>query len=101
MRRRIAHKAVFQPFSILRQIGLSSVCMQRLERFRTKHERCNRVVGVLSWPDGTWCALAMHTETCGAVVIDEGQKIEAYEDARLQLNGGFLPLLSLRWEFHA
>ena len=101
MSRFIAHMAILQPFSILRRVGLSSVCMQRLERYRTRHERLNRVVGVLSWPDGTWCVLAMHTEKFSAVVIDEGQKVEAYEDARSCLDGDYLPLISLVWEFHA
>nr|BFE94194.1 hypothetical protein GCM10020185_47300 [Pseudomonas brassicacearum subsp. brassicacearum] len=37
----------------------------------------------------------------GAVIVDEGQQAEAYEDARSMLQGGFLPLLSLRFDFHA
>lgn len=101
MRRHTAHRAVLQPFSILREIGLSPACMQSLERYRTKHERLNRVVGVLSWPDGTWCALAMHTEKFSAVIIDEGQQNDAYEDARSSLDDGYLPLISLHWKFHA
>jgi len=100
MRRHIAHRAVLKPFSVLREVGLSSTSMQRLERYRTKHERHNRVVGVLIWPDGTWCALAMHTEKFSAVIIDEGQQSDAYEDARSRLDGGYLPLISLHWKFH-
>lgn len=101
MRRHIAHRAVLRPFSVLREIGLSASYMQRLERYRTKHERLNRVVGVLKWPDGTWCALAMHTEKFSAVIVDEGQQAAAYEDARSMIDGDFLPLLSLHWEVHA
>lgn len=101
MRKHIAHRAALKPFSVLREVGLSSVYMQRLERYRTKHERLNRVVAVLNWPDGTWCALAMHTENFSAVIIDEGQKNDAYEDARSCLDGGYLPLISLHWKFHA
>lgn len=101
MRRHIARRAVLKPFSILREVGLSSTYMQRLERYRTKHERLNRVVGVLIWPDGTWCALAMHTEIFSAVTIDDDQQSDAYEDARSRLDGGFLPLISLHWNFHA
>lgn len=101
MTRRIAKKAVLKPFSVLRKIGLSAKCMQRLERYRTKHERLQRVVGVLRWPDGTWCALALHSEKLSALIIDEGQQEAAYEDARSMIEGDFLPLLSLRWELHA
>ena len=101
MTRLIAKKAVLKPFSVLRKIGLSATCMQRLERYRTKHERLRRVVGVLRWPDGTWCALALHSERLSALIIDEGQQEAAYEDARSMIEGDFLPLLSLRWELHA
>lgn len=101
MKKNLARKAVLQPFPVLRQIGLSSACMQRLERYRSKHERLSHTVGVLSWPDGTWCAVAMHTEKLGHVTIDDGQKTDAYEDACSMIDAGYLPLLSLRWEFHA
>ncbi|MCY1452266.1 hypothetical protein D9M71_691760 [compost metagenome] len=59
------------------------------------------MIGVLSWADGTWCALSLHCEKTGAVVVDEGQQTHAYEDASTMLSSGFLPLLSLRWEAHA
>jgi hypothetical protein len=101
MRRLIAHRAALKPFSVLREIGLSANHMQRLERYRTKHERLHRVVGVLQWPDGTWCALAIHSEKFSAVIFDDGQNLAAYEDARSMIDGDFLPLLSLRWEVHA
>ncbi|MEL4168633.1 hypothetical protein [Pseudomonas sp. ZS001] len=101
MSRKIANKALMHPFSILRQIGFSSRLMQRLERYRSQQDKQGRVVSVLSWADGTWCALSLHCEKTGAVIVDEGQQAEAYEDARSMLQGGFLPLLSLRFEFHA
>jgi len=101
MSRKIANKALMHPFSILRQIGFSPRLMQRLERYRSQQDKQGRVVSVLSWADGTWCALSLHCEKTGAVIVDEGQQAEAYEDARSMLQGGFLPLLSLRFEFHA
>ena len=101
MSRKIANEALMHPFSILRQIGFSPRLMQRLERYRSQQDKQGRVVGVLSWADGTWCALSLHCEKTGAVIVDEGQQAEAYEDARSMLQGGFLPLLSLRFEFHA
>lgn len=101
MSRKIANKALMHPFSILRQIGFSPRLMQRLERYRSLQDKQGRVVSVLSWADGTWCALSLHCEKTGAVIVDEGQQAEAYEDARSMLQGGFLPLLSLRFEFNA
>lgn len=101
MSHKSANNALMHPFSVLRRIGFSSRVMQRLERYRTQQDRQGRVVSVLSWDDGTWCALSLHSEKTGAVVVDEGQQIDAYEDARSMLSGGFLPLLSLRWEAHA
>lgn len=101
MSRKIANRALMHPFSILRQIGFPPRLMQRLERYRSQQDKQGRVVSVLSWADGTWCALSLHCEKTGAVIVDEGQQAEAYEDARSMLQGGFLPLLSLRFEFHA
>lgn len=101
MRKRPITMAVLQPFSILRQVGFSPRYMQRLERYRSRQEKQSRVVGVLSWPDGTWCAITFHTEKFNAVTVDEGQQAAAYEDARAMIDGDFLPLLSLRWEVHA
>ncbi|EJL00239.1 hypothetical protein ACFFQ5_27690 [Pseudomonas brassicacearum] len=101
MSRKIANKALMHPFSILRQVGFSPRLMQRLERYRSQQDKQGRVVSVLSWADGTWCALSLHCEKTGAVIVDEGQQAEAYEDARSMLQGGFLPLLSLRFDFHA
>ena len=93
--------ALMHPFSVLRRIGFSSRVMQRLERYRSQQARQGRVVSVLSWADGTWCALSLHCEKTGAVIVDEGQQTHAYEDACSMLSGGFLPLLSLRWEARA
>jgi hypothetical protein len=101
MSRKIANEALMHPFSILRQIGFPPRLMQRLERYRSLQDKQGRVVSILSWADGTWCALSLHCEKTGAVIVDEGQQAEAYEDARSMLQGGFLPLLSLRFEFHA
>ncbi|WP_434709595.1 hypothetical protein J3P75_05710 [Pseudomonas sp. R1-1] len=101
MNRKIADNALMHPFSVLRRIGFSTRLMQRLERHRSHQEKRGRVVSVLSWADGTWCALSLHCEKTAAVIVDEGQQTQAYEDARSMLSGGFLPLLSLRWEAHA
>ena len=101
MNRKIADNALMHPFSVLRRIGFSTRLMQRLERHRSQQEKRGRVVSVLSWADGTWCALSLHCEKSGEVIVDEGQQTQAYEDARSMLSGGFLPLLSLRWEAHA
>lgn len=101
MSRKIANKALMHPFSILRQIGFPPRLMQRLERYRSQQDKQGRVVAVLCWADGTWCALSLHCEKIGAVIVDEGQQVEAYEDACSMLQDGFLPLLSLRFDFHA
>lgn len=101
MSRSIANQALMHPFSVLRSIGFSATTMQRLERYRSRQDKQGRVVSVLSWADGTWCALALHCKNIGAVIVDEGQQTEAYEDARSMLDDGFLPLLNLRWEAHA
>lgn len=98
MKFKIASKAVMHPFSVLRRIGFSSQTMQRFERFRSQEEKKGRVVSTLRWADGTWCILALHCEKSGFVVVDEGQQIDAYEDAKYLIDGDLLPLLSLRWE---
>lgn len=100
MSKKIADNALIHPFSVLRRIGFSPRLMQRLERYRSQQDKQGRVVSVLSWADGTWCALSLHCEKIGAVIADEGQQTQAYEDARSMLSGGFLPLLSMRWEAH-
>lgn len=98
---KIASKALMHPFSILRRVGFNSQTMQRFERFRSREEKKGRVVSVLKWADGTWCLLALHCEKFGVVIVDEGQQIDAYEDAHALIEGGYLPTISLRWEAHA
>ena len=101
MRASVAHKATLHPFSLLQEIGLSQAAMQRLIRYRNKHESLGRAVAVMTWPDGNWGVLAMHTEKLSLVAIEDDQKAAAYEYARSMIEGGYLPLLHLRWEFHA
>lgn len=101
MSHKTANNALMHPFSVLRRIGFSPRIMQCLERYRSQQDKQGRVVSVLSWADGTWCALSLHCEKTGAVIVDEGQQTHAYEDACSMLSGGFLPLLSLRWEARA
>lgn len=101
MKNRAAHSATLQPFSVLRTVGFSSRGMQRFERYRTEQKRLNRDVMVMRWADGIWCALSVPCQAPRAIIVDEGQQIDAYEDARSCLDSDFLPLLSLRWEVHA
>jgi hypothetical protein len=101
MSRKIANKALMHPFSILRQIGFSPRLMQRLERYRTEQKRLERDVMVMRWADGIWCALSVPCEAPRAIIVDEGQQIDAYEDARACLDGDLLPFVSLRWEVNA
>ncbi|QEO80890.1 hypothetical protein QZH46_27785 [Pseudomonas corrugata] len=101
MSRKIANKALMHPFSILRQIGFSPRLMQRLERYRTEQKRLKRDVMVMRWADGIWCALSVPCEAPRAIIVDEGQQIDAYEDARACLDGDLLPFVSLRWEVNA
>lgn len=101
MSRKIANQALMHPFSILRQIGFSPRLMQRLERYRTEQKRLERDVMVMRWTDGIWCALSVPCEAPLAIIVDEGQQIDAYEDARACLDGDLLPFVSLRWEVNA
>lgn len=101
MSRKIANKALMHPFSILRQIGFSPRLMQRLERYRTEQKRLKRDVMVMRWADGIWCALSVPCEAPRAIIVDEGQQIDAYEDARACLDGDLLPFVSLRWKVNA
>lgn len=101
MSRKIANKALMHPFSILRQIGFSPRLMQRLERYRTEQKHLKRDVMVMRWADGIWCALSVPCEAPRAIIVDEGQQIDAYEDARACLDGDLLPFVSLRWEVNA
>lgn len=97
----VANKAIVRPFSALRKVGFSSHWMQHFERHRAQQKRLNRVIVVMHWADGTWCALSIPSEAPRAAILDEGQQIDAYEDARSCLDADFLPLLSLRWEINA
>ena len=101
MKNRVANKAILQPFSVLRKVGFSSQGMQRFERHRTEQKRLNREVMVMRWADGTWCALSVPCQAPRAIIVDEGQQVDAYEDARARLDGDLLPFVSLRWEVHA
>lgn len=101
MSRKIANQALMHPFSILRQIGFSPRLMQRLERYRTEQKRLKRDVMVMRWADGIWCALSVPCEAPRAIIVDEGQQIDAYEDARACLDGDLLPFVSLHWEVNA
>jgi len=82
MKNRVANKAILQPFSVLRKVGFSSRGMQRFERHRTEQKRLNRDVVVMRWVDGIWCALSVPCQAPQAIIVDEGQQIDAYEDAR-------------------
>jgi hypothetical protein len=101
MSHKTGNKALMHPFSILRQIGFSPRLMQRLERYRTEQKRLKRDVMVMRWADGIWCALSVPCEAPRAIIVDEGQQIDAYEDARACLDGDLLPFVSLRWEVNA
>lgn len=84
-------------FALLRQVGLSRACMQRLERYRRRHAKQGAGILVLFWPDGTWCVLAIHAGALGMVVLDDGRKSELYQDARMMIRTSYLPLLALRF----
>ena len=101
MTNRIATKVILQPFSVLRKVGFSSRWMQRFERHRTEQKHLNRDVMVMRWRDGIWCALSVPCQAPQAIIVDEGQQIYAYEDARACLDSDFLPFVSLSWEIHA
>lgn len=101
MKNRVANRAILQPFSVLRNVGFSLRGMQRFERHRTEQKRLNRDVIVMRWADGTWCALSVPCQAPRAIIVDEGQQIDAYEDARACLDSDFLPFISLSWEVHA
>jgi hypothetical protein len=101
MKNRVANKAILQPFSVLRTVGFTPRWMQRFERYRKEQKRLNRDVMVMRWADGIWCALSVPCQGLRAIIVDEGQQIDAYEDARACLDSDFLPFVSLSWEIHA
>lgn len=101
MKNRVANRAILQPFSVLRTVGFTPRLMQRFERYRKEQKRLNRDVMVMRWADGIWCALSVPCQAPRAIIVDEGQQIDAYEDARACLDSDFLPFISLSWEIHA
>jgi len=94
-------KANIRPFQVLRKIGFSASRIARFERLRRHHEALGRALIVVSWPDGVWCVLILHTERFGAVVLDEQEKFYAYHEARQMVSESITPVLHLRHEIHA
>ena len=88
-----------QPFEVLRRVGLSSACMRRLERYGRSKQR--QGAAVLSWPDGTWCVLALHLPLLSAQVLTSEQIADAYACAFEWIAANTLPLLVLRPTFQA
>lgn len=97
----LIRKSTINPFEILREIGFSATRMKRLEKLRQRHEALGHALMVLSWPDGIWCVLILHTERLGAVALDDFEKAEAYHDARQMVCENITPILYLRFELHA
>ncbi|MBM1185303.1 hypothetical protein [Pseudomonas lundensis] len=94
-------KATIRPFRVLRKIGFSASRITRFEQLRQRHEALGRALIVVSWPDGVWCVLILHTEWFGAVAIDEIEKSYAYREARQMVRESITPILHLRHEIHA
>nr|WP_286949085.1 hypothetical protein [Pseudomonas sp. UBA6718] len=90
-----------QSFEVLRRVGLSSTCMHRLERYRRRQQKQGAAVLVLSWPDGTWCVLALHLSPLCPLVLTREQIADAYTCAFEWIAAGKLPLLVLRPIFQA
>lgn len=90
-----------QPFEVLRWVGLSSACMRRLERYRCRQQKRGAAVLVLSWPDGTWCVLALYLPPLSAPVLTSEQIADAYTCAFEWIATNKLPLLVLRPIFQA
>lgn len=95
------HAARLHPFGIIHQIGLSQTSRTRLDRYRHKRERQGAAMVILSWGDGTWCALALHADHPPAAVLGNEQKAAAYREARTLIGRGCLPLLALRFDSNA
>ncbi|KQB54551.1 hypothetical protein AQS70_07145 [Pseudomonas endophytica] len=94
-------KVTIWPFRVLRKIGFSASRITRLERLRRRHEALGHALIVVSWPDGVWCVLILHTERFGAVALDEPEKLYAYHEARQMVSESIVPILHLRHEIHA
>jgi hypothetical protein len=75
--------------------------MQRLERYRQRRAKQGASIEVLSWPDGTWCVLALHAGPLGIVALDDEHQHELYQNAGMMIRDGCLPLLALRFDPHA
>lgn len=113
------------PFETLRQAGLSRTSLTRCERYRRKREQAGAHVGLVAWPCGTWCVLAMwpgylrqpdkegatrrsrttapkrsHLWACnpGLIELDLTTLTEAYRLARFADKQGQLPVIDLRHE---
>jgi hypothetical protein len=94
-------KVTIWPFRVLRKIGFSASRITRFERLRRRHKALGRALIVVSWPDGVWCVLILHTERFGAVALDEQEKFYAYHEARQMVSESIAPILHLRHETHA
>lgn len=94
-------KVTIWPFRVLRKIGFSASRITRFERLRRRNEALGRALIVVSWPDGVWCVLILHTERLGAVALDEQEKFYAYHEARQMVSESIAPILHLRHEIHA
>ena len=97
----LPQKAIIRPFRVLRKIGFSASRIARFERLRRRHEARGRALIVVSWPDGVWCVLILHTEWFGAVALDQLEKSYAYREARQMVSESITPILHLRYEIHA
>lgn len=97
----LPQKAIIRPYRVLRKIGFSASRIARFERLRRRHEALGRALIVVSWPDGVWCVLILHTEWFGAVALDQLEKSYAYREARQMVSESITPILHLRYEIHA
>ena len=97
----LPQKAIIRPFRVLRKIGFSASRIARFERLRRRHEARGRALIVVSWPDGVWCVLILHTEWFEAVALDQLEKSYAYREARQMVSESITPILHLRHEIHA
>lgn len=97
----LPQKAIIRPYRVLRKIGFSASRIARFERLRRRHEALGRALIVVSWPDGVWCVLILHTEWFEAVALDQLEKSYAYREARQMVSESITPILHLRHEIHA
>ena len=97
----LPQKAIIRPYRVLRKIGFSASRIARFERLRRRHEARGRALIVVSWPDGVWCVLILHTEWFEAVALDQLEKSYAYREARQMVSESITPILHLRHEINA